>query len=196
MFVIEDNTGKFCKMNVGGKLTFVADSSEAYPFPSAREASDFIRKHWNKRARSHFKVSQLSEYVSEFQTVDISPDAKLLSPRASFSISDLQKEVERLLSKQIDACKLEISECEKKLSDVQHFLREKDTVLNVCESHLTVLKLQEVLRARCEAKKELQRLCILRTELVRAFQSSKEFSYSPYKNKIIPNVRKFLFTVD
>lgn len=194
MYLIQDNTGKYCKTKPKGKPVFTPKIQDAHSFPSEREASDFLRKHWNKKTRAHFRVIQHEEYKSEFQTVEIFDRIEhVKSLDLGFSIAEMEKDIESKLTEQIELRKADVKRAEGKLSDIQHFLLSPDTHLNVYQCYLTVQKLQELLRERCESKKEFQRLSILRAETNKAFKMAENFEYDSYKNKVIDDVKEFLF---
>lgn len=194
MYLIQDNTGKYCKTKLKGKPVFTPKIQDAHSFPSEREASDFLRKHWNKKTRAHFRVIQHEEYESEFQTVEIFDKIQAVkSLDSDFSMTEMEKEIQSTLTEQVEIHKVNMKRAEGKLSDIQHFLLSPDTHLNVYQCYLTVQKLQEILRERCESKKEFQRLCILRAETNKAFKMAENFEYDSYKNKVIEDVKEFLF---
>ena len=193
MYVVRDNTGKYCKLKPTGKVVFGLSTKDAQKFHSEREASDFIRKHWKKRAYNNFKVVCLDDYISEFQTVDVDMGDNAI-PENMLNMPSMQKEIHRRLTKQIEILKEDLRTCERKLCDVQHYLRHPDTELNMQQSYLTIQKLQHILRERAETKRELQRLHILRAETSRAFSSAESFEYDEYKNKAIPDIEEYLFS--
>ena len=194
MYLIQDNTGKYCKTKPKGKPVFTPKIQDAHTFPSEREASDFLRKHWNKKTRAHFRVIQHEEYESEFQTVEILDKIQAVkSLDSDFSMTEMEKEIQSKLTEQVEIYKTDMKRAEGKLSDIQHFLLSPDTHLNVYQCYLTVQKLQEILRDRCESKKEFQRLCILRAETNKAFKMAENFEYDEYKNKVIEDVKEYLF---
>ncbi len=51
MYRIQDSNNRFIKKTVDNKITFTYSESLADIFPSEREANDFLRKMFNKKAR-------------------------------------------------------------------------------------------------------------------------------------------------
>lgn len=197
MYVIEDNTGKYFCSSKNGKKVFVSDEKLAKSFPSEREASDYIRKNWKKKSRSTVKPTKFDDYVSEFKTREVKPTVEpipVIKPSNESTIAKLRKEVHRKLTAQIEDQRSELKKTEMMLSDVEHFLRESETKLNVYQCYLAIQKMQKLLRDRSECKKELQRLYICRAETGKAFQRAEDFTYKEYKNKVIPDVRDYLFS--
>ncbi len=194
--MIQDSNGRFCKLEEGKKRVFVSNPEEAYLFSSDREASDYIRKNYSsKRARRNFKIIRKEDYVSEFQTIEVDVKSPVsFEPIAPLSISDMKAEINHDLIEHLEIRREELRTYEGMLQDVLHFLREPDTHLNMYQGYLVVQKLQELLRARCESKKEFQRIGILMSETNRAIEQAESFEYNKYKSKVIPDMKAYLFS--
>ena len=53
MYRIQDSNNRFIKKTVDNKITFTYSESLADIFPSEREANDFLRKMFSKKARKN-----------------------------------------------------------------------------------------------------------------------------------------------
>ena len=53
MYLVQDTHNRFLKRNADNKITFTNSESLADMFPSEREANDYIRKTFGKKARKN-----------------------------------------------------------------------------------------------------------------------------------------------
>ena len=69
MYRIQDSNNRFIKKTVDNKITFTYSKSLADIFPSEREANDFLRKMFNKKARKKYRAVKSENDLS----VDLIP---------------------------------------------------------------------------------------------------------------------------
>ena len=56
MYLVQDTHNRFLKRNADNKITFTNSESLADMFPSEREANDYIRKTFGKKARKKYRA--------------------------------------------------------------------------------------------------------------------------------------------
>ena len=193
MYVIQDTNNRFIKKTTNNQITYTYSESLADVFPSEREANDFIRKMFSKKARKKYRAVK-SENDSELELVPLKPDvAKESTVNLKSSIDSFNETIHTHLDPEIESYSKKLQEYDGMILDIRHWLRNENTKLNVCQGYQVVKKIQDIERARETCKKELQRVTALRNAVRKACQESVSFEYEDYKNRQIDDVRAFIF---
>ena len=193
MYLIQDTNNRFIKKTTNNQITYTYSESIADVFPSEREANDFIRKMFSKKARKKYRAVK-SENDSELELVPLKPDvAKESTVNLKSSIDSFNETIHTHLDPEIESYSKKLQEYDGMILDIRHWLRDENTKLNVCQGYQVVKKIQDIERARETCKKELQRVTALRNAVRKACQESVSFEYEDYKNRQIDDVRTFIF---
>ena len=193
MYLIQDTNNRFIKKTTNNQITYTYSESIADVFPSEREANDFIRKMFSRKARKKYRAVK-SENDSELELVPLKPDvAKESTVNLKSSIDSFNETIHTHLDPEIESYSKKLQEYDGMILDIRHWLRHENTKLNVCQDYQVVKKLQDIERAREACKKELQRVTALRNTVRKACQESVSFEYEDYKNRQIDDVRAFIF---
>ena len=193
MYLIQDTNNRFIKKTTNNQITYTYSESLADVFPSEREANDFIRKMFSKKARKKYRAVK-SENDSELELVPLKPDvAKESTVNLKSSIDSFNETIHTHLDPEIESYSKKLQEYDGMILDIRHWRRNENTKLNVCQGYQVVKKLQDIERAREACKKELQRVTALRNTVRKACQESVSFEYEDYKNRQIDDVRAFIF---
>ena len=193
MYQIKDTNNRFIKKTTNNQITYTYSESLADVFPSEREANDYIRKMFSKKARKKYRAVK-SENDSELELVPLKPDvAKESTVNLKSSIDSFNETIHTHLDPEIESYSKKLQEYDGMILDIRHWLRDENTKLNVCQGYQVVKKLQDIERAREACKKELQRVTALRNTVRKACQESVSFEYEDYKNRQIDDVRAFIF---
>ena len=193
MYLIQDTNNRFIKKTTNNQITYTYSESIADVFPSEREANDFIRKMFSKKARKKYRAVK-SENDSELELVPLKPDvAKESTVNLKSSIDSFNETIHTHLDPEIESYSKKLQEYDGMILDIRHWRRNENTKLNVCQGYQVVKKLQDIERAREACKKELQRVSALRNTVRKACQESVSFEYEDYKNRQIDDVRTFIF---
>ena len=193
MYLIQDTNNRYIKKTTNNQITYTYSESIADVFPSEREANDFIRKMFSKKARKKYRAVK-SENDSELELVPLKPDvAKESTVNLKSSIDSFNETIHTHLDPEIESYSKKLQEYDGMILDIRHWLRDENTKLNVCQGYQVVKKLQDIERARAACKKELQRVSALRNNVRKACQESVSFEYEDYKNRQIDDVRTFIF---
>ena len=193
MYLIKDRLSRYLKISIDNKITYTPNECLATPFPSEREANDFIRKMFSKKARKKYRAVK-SENDSELELVPLKPDvAKESTVNLKSSIDSFNETIHTHLDPEIESYSKKLQEYDGMILDIRHWLRHENTKLNVYQGYQVVKKLQDIERAREACKKELQRVTALRNTVRKACQESVSFEYEDYKNRQIDDVRAFIF---
>ena len=193
MYLIQDTNNRFIKKTTNNQITYTYSESLADVFPSEREANDFIRKMFSKKARKKYRAVK-SENDSELELVPLKPEvAKESTVNLKSSIDSFNETIHTHLDPEIESYSKKLQEYDGMILDIRHWLRHENTKLNVCQDYQVVKKLQDIERAREACKKELQRVSALRNNVRKACQESVSFEYEDYKNRQIDDVRTFIF---
>ena len=193
MYLIQDTNNRFIKKTTNNQITYTYSESIADVFPSEREANDFIRKMFSRKARKKYRAVK-SENDSELALVPLKPDvAKESTVNLKSSIDSFNETIHTHLDPEIESYSKKLQEYDGMILDIRHWLRHENTKLNVYQGYQVVMKLQDIERAREACKKELQRVTALRNTVRKACQESVSFEYEDYKNRQIDDVRAFIF---
>jgi len=193
VYLIQDTNNRFIKKTTNNQITYTYSESIADVFPSEREANDFIRKMFSRKARKKYRAVK-SENDSELELVPLKPDvAKESTVNLKSSIDSFNETIHTHLDPEIESYSKKLQEYDGMILDIRHWLRDDNTKLNVCQGYQVVKKIQDIERARETCKKELQRVTALRNAVRKACQESVSFEYEDYKNRQIDDVRTFIF---
>ena len=178
---------------IDNKITYTYSESLADVFPSEREANDFIRKMFSKKARKKYRaVKSENDTAAEF--IPLKPSsAEESTVKLKSSINSFDETIHAHLDPEIEKYSQELQKYDSMILDIRHWLRNENTKLNVCQGYQVVKKIQDIERARETCKKELQRVTALRNAVRKACQESVSFEYEDYKNRQIDDVRTFIF---
>ena len=194
MYRIQDSNNRFIKKTVDNKITFTYSESLADIFPSEREANDFIRKMFSKKARKKYRAVK-SENDTAAELIPLKPSsAEESTANLKSSIDSFDETIHTQLDPEIEKYSQELQKYDGMILDIRHWLRNENTKLNVCQGYQVVKKIQDIERARETCKKELQRVTALRNAVRKACQESVSFDYEDYKNRQIDDVRAFIFS--
>lgn len=198
MYLIKDRLSRYLKISIDNKITYTPNECLATPFPSEREATDFLKKMYNKKSRKMFKIikendTAYSEFTTVSNQVNQSQNQKDSTNKYEQCVKDFNKSISTYLSPEITEYVKQVKTYDNMILDIRHFLRREDTKLNACQGYIVVKKLQTLERERAACKKELQRLLLLKTSVRQAIKESDEFDYVEYKNREIVDVREYLF---
>ena len=193
MYQIKDTNNRFIKKTIDNKITYTYSESLADVFPSEREANDFIRKMFSKKARKKYRAVK-SENDTAAELIPLKPSsAEESTANLKSSIDSFDETIHTQLDPEIEKYSQELQKYDGMILDIRHWLRNENTKLNVCQGYQVVKKLQDIERARAACKKELQRVSALRNNVRKACQESVSFEYEDYKNRQIDDVRAFIF---
>ena len=194
MYLIQDTNNRFIKKTTNNQITYTYSESLADVFPSEREANDFIRKMFSKKARKKYRAVK-SENDSEIELVPTKPNtAEESTVNLKSSIDSFDETIRTHLDPEIESYSKKLQKYDGMILDIRHWLRNENTKLNVCQGYQVVKKIQDIERARETCKKELQRVTALRNAVRKACQESVSFDYEDYKNRQIDDVRAFIFS--
>ena len=76
--------------------------------------------------------------------------------------------------------------------DIRHYIRDENTRLNACQAANVLYRLQRIERKRTEVKCELQRIQKVFDVINTAISQANDFSYVPYKPRVIENMEEFM----
>ena len=193
MYQIKDTNNRFIKKTIDNKITYTYSESLADVFPSEREANDFIRKMFSKKARKKYRAVK-SENDTAAELIPLKPSsAEESTVKLKSSINSFDETIHAHLDPEIEKYSQELQKYDGMILDIRHWLRNENTKLNVCQGYQVVKKIQDIERARETCKKELQRVTALRNAVRKACQESVSFDYEDYKNREIDDVREFIF---
>ena len=193
MYQIKDTNNRFIKKTIDNKITYTYSESLADVFPSEREANDFIRKMFSKKARKKYRAVK-SENDTAAELIPLKPSsAEESTANLKSSIDSFDETIHTQLDPEIEKYSQELQKYDGMILDIRHWLRNENTKLNVCQGYQVVKKLQDIERARAACKKELHRVSALRNNVRKACQESVSFEYEDYKNRQIDDVRTFIF---
>ena len=165
MYRIQDSNNRFIKKTVDNKITFTYSESLADIFPSEREANDFLRKMFSKKARKKYRAVK-SENDSSIELIPLKPNTSEESTaNLQLSIDSFDETIHVRLDPEIEKYSQKLQEYDGMILDIRHWLRDENTKLNVCQGYQVVKKLQDIERARAACKKELQRVSALRNNV-------------------------------
>ena len=194
MYQIKDTNNRFIKKTIDNKVTYTYSESLADVFPSEREANDFIRKMFSKKARKKYRAVK-SENDTAAELIPLKPSsAEESTANLKSSIDSFDETIHTQLDPEIEKYSQELQKYDGMILDIRHWLRNENTKLNVCQGYQVVKKIQDIERARETCKKELQRVTALRNAVRKACQESVSFDYEDYKNRQIDDVRAFIFS--
>ena len=197
MYLIKDRLSRYLKISIDNKITYTPNECLATPFPSEREAADFLRKMFSKKQRKIYKVVQdinkpLSDFITKHQLIQ-SDVLNQNYDKYSNTIIGFGNFVDTYLTPEIERYSKELSRYDKQIQDIRHFIRDEHTKLNAYQGYQVFAKMQELERKRVSVKKELQRYAYLRARINKAVRYFEDFEYEEYKNREIEDVRAFLF---
>ena len=194
MYQIKDTNNRFIKKTIDNKITYTYSESLADVFPSEREANDFIRKMFSKKARKKYRAVKI-ENDTAAELIPLKPSsAEESTANLKSSIDSFDETIHTQLDPEIEKYSQELQKYDGMILDIRHWLRNENTKLNVCQGYQVVKKIQDIERARETCKKELQRVTALRNAVRKACQESVSFDYEDYKNRQIDDVRAFIFS--
>ena len=197
MYLIKDRLSRYLKISIDNKITYTPNECLATPFPSEREAADFLRKMFSKKQRKIYKVVQdinkpLSDFITKHQLIQ-SDVLNQNYDKYSNTIIGFGNFVDTYLTPEIERYSKELSYYDRQIQDIRHFIRDESTKLNAYQGYQVFAKMQELERKRVSVKKELQRYAYLRARINKAVRCFEDFKYEEYKNREIEDVRAFLF---
>ena len=193
MYLIQDTNNRFIKKTTNNQITYTYSESLADVFPSEREANDFIRKMFSRKARKKYRAVK-SENDSELELVPLKPDvANESTENRKSNIDSFNETIHTHLDPEIESYSKKLQEYDGMILDIRHWLRDENTKLNVCQGYQVVKKIQDIERARETCKKELQRVTALRNAVRKACQEAVSSEYDEYKNRHIAGARTLIF---
>lgn len=197
MYLIKDRKDRFVKITHSNDLSHTTNENLAEHFQSEREATDFLRKMFNKKQRKMYKVVQdinkpLSDFITKHQLIQ-SDVLNQDYDKYSDTIMGFGNFVDTYLTPEIERYSKELSYYDRQIQDIRHFIRDESTKLNAYQGYQVFAKMQELERKRVSVKKELQRYAYLRARINKAVRYFEDFEYEEYKNREIEDVRAFLF---
>ena len=199
MYLIKDRKDRFVKITHSNDLSHTTNENLAEHFQSEREATDFLRKMFNKKQRKMYKVVQnqdieksLSDFKTKHKPIQFD-NSDRCSNKYLDTITGFDGFVDTYLTPEIEKYSKELSRYDKQIQDIRHFIRDENTKLNACQGYQVFIKIQELERKRVGVKKELQRYAYLRARVNKAVRYFEDFEYEEYKNREIEDVRAFLF---
>ena len=193
MYLVQDTHNRFLKRNADNKITFTNSESLADVFPSEREANDYIRKTFGKKARKKYRAVR-SENDSSPELIPFNHTmSEVSTEKYKLGIESIDEEIQTHLDPEIEKYIKKLQGYDGMILDIRHWLRDENTKLNVCQGYQVVKRLQDIERERASCKKELQRVTMLRDAVKKACRESVSFEYNEYKNRQIEDVRAFIF---
>ena len=127
MYLVQDTHNRFLKRNADNKITFTNSESLADIFPSEREANDYIRKTFGKKARKKYRAVRSEndsspEIISFKQT--ISEDA---TEKYRLGIESFDEAIQTHLDPEIEKYIQKLQEYDGMILDIRHWLRDEKT---------------------------------------------------------------------
>ena len=194
MYLIKDRLSRYLKISIDNKITYTPNECLATPFPSEREANDFIRKTFKKKTRKNYRVTKgNNDYVSDLKTYQ-PVDEQEINNNYIKSIQAFDEIINTYLNPEIEKYTKQLREYDYMILDIRHWLRDKKTKLNACQGYQVMKKLQDIERMRADCKEELQRIAILRGNIRKSCNKAESFEYEEYKYRQIENMEDFLFS--
>jgi hypothetical protein len=170
--------------------TLVTDVSKATSFKPG-EAEKYIRNHVRKNQHDLYRI------VSETPTNPIivtNPKEHINSPKTTVinCLQEIKDSVSRKLSANQSEYYKELQYYDDAILDIRHYIRDKNTRLNVCSAAKVLYKLQTLERKRAEVKCEIQRIKQVFDVVDNAISGADDFEYLPYKPRVIQNMDEFM----
>ena len=148
MYRIQDTNNRFIKKTMNNQITYTYSESLADVFPSEREANDFIRKMFSKKARKKYRAVK-SENDTAAELIPLKPSsAEESTVKLKSSINSFDETIHAHLDPEIEKYSQELQKYDGMILDIRHWLRHENTKLNVCQGYQVVKKLQDIERAR------------------------------------------------
>lgn len=193
MYLIKDRLSRYLKISIDNKITYTPNECLATPFPSEREATDFIRKAFKKKTRKNYRVVRCdNDFVSDLK-IHQSSNEKGTDDKYAKGIQAFDEIVNTYLTPDIEKYTQQLQKYDGMILDIRHWLRDQNTKLNACQGYQAMKKLQDIERERAACKKELQRVAILRGNIRKACNKAENFEYEEYKYRQIEDVGVFIF---
>ena len=144
MYLVQDTHNRFLKRNADNKITFTNSESLADMFPSEREANDYIRKTFGKKARKKYRAVRSDndaspELISFNQTISEESTEKY-----KLGIAGFDEAIQTHLDPEIEKYIQKLQEYDGMILDIRHWLRDENTKLNVCQGYQVVKRLQDI----------------------------------------------------
>lgn len=153
MYQIKDTNNRFIKKTIDNKITYTYSESLADVFPSEREANDFIRKMFSKKARKKYRAVK-SENDTAAELIPLKPSsAEESTANLKSSIDSFDETIHTQLDPEIEKYSQELQKYDGMILDIRHWLRNENTKLNVCQGYQVVKKIQDIERVRETCKK-------------------------------------------
>ena len=198
MYLIKDPKGRYLKTTIN-KMTFITNEILADTFRSQREATDYIRKRFNKKSRRFYKpvyISDVKEPLSSIKTNN------KINQNINSNIDNInwfdktQQQINTIIQQQlnplIEHYRLELIQYDNIILDLRHYIRDENTKANACWGYMVFKAMQDAERQRVERKKEYQRILLLKTNLEKSITTTQEFEYEPYKYRVISDIEQYI----
>ena len=110
MYLVQDTHNRFLKRNADNKITFTNSESLADVFPSEREANDYIRKTFGKKARKKYRAVR-SENDSSPELIpfnhtmsEVSTEKYMCPPRKNRQKTQVKNRMKRMTNMVLSCC--------------------------------------------------------------------------------------------
>ena len=150
MYLIKDRKDRFVKITHSNDLSHTTNENLAEHFQSEREATDFLRKMFNKKQRKMYKVVQnqdieksLSDFKTKHKPIQFD-NSDRCSNKYLDTITGFDGFVDTYLTPEIEKYSKELSRYDKQIQDIRHFIRDENTKLNACQGYQVFIKIQEL----------------------------------------------------
>src|SRR5574344_1257185 len=160
---------------VGNSPVLVSTLDKATLF-KVGEAEKYIKNRIRKNVRNEYQIVQ-----TEFQKSSVTSELK-----------DIKESVHKKLSDRQNMYKDKLQYYDDVILDIRHYIRDENTRLNACQAANVLYRLQRIERKRAEVKCELQRINQVFDAINTAISKADDFSYVPYKPRVIDNMDEFM----
>ena len=198
MYLIKDSKGRYLKTTVN-KMMFITNEILADTFRSQREATDYIRKRFNKKSRRFYKPVYISDVKEPLSSIKINnkTNQNIISNIENIDwYNKTQQQINTIIQMQlnplIEYYRSELIRYDDIILDLRHYIRDENTKANACWGYMIFKAMQDTERQRAECKKELQRILLLKTNLEKSITLTQEFEYEPYKYRVIQDIEQYI----
>ena len=175
---------------VGNSPVLVSTLDKATLF-KVGEAEKYIKNRIRKNVRNEYQIVQTEIQDVPSKISDI-PKPEFQKSSVTSELKDIKESVHKKLSDKQNMYKDKLQYYDDVILDIRHYIRDENTRLNACQAANVLYRLQRIERKRAEVKCELQRINQVFDAINTAISKADDFSYVPYKPRVIENMDEFL----
>lgn len=175
---------------VGNSPVLVSTLDKATLF-KVGEAEKYIKNRIRKNVRNEYQIVQTEIQDVPSKISDI-PKPEFQKSSVTSELKDVKESVYKKLSDRQNMYKDKLQYYDDVILDIRHYIRDENTRLNACQAANVLYRLQRIERKRAEVKCELQRINQVFDAINTAISKADDFSYVPYKPRVIENMDEFM----